>query len=406
MARRAQEDASDNLRDAFAPSASPEAAAGQPNLPYEIAYSQAVLPGANPDLLFQDEVSPQPAQTRQPRELRDAFAPADPDKADDESDRRDAVGKRPFQPRRMALVLLLLCLALVCAVKGGDLISLLMNNDVEVKQAREDYKQSNGGDLYSDAQRVALLPAGQTYAPTQTPLATQAPQMPSPTPVFTFNEAAMNHQSNRSDASQPSRTRLSVYPGNELHNMLPSVIALREENKEIVGRLVIEGVLDEVVTQRNNNTYYLTHNYRGANSEAGAVFVDKACTLSTPPENLLLRGQGAVEGKVFAPLWQYVTGGIEFASAHATVRLTSLYEEKDYMLLSVIRASNDPSSPDYFDFSNHPAFSTDEAFFQYVQAAQARSLYPVNLGVSAGDRLLTLATVGGDSCLVLIFKMV
>ena len=92
---------------------------------------------------------------------------------------------------------------------------------------------------------------------------------------------------------------------------MESLLPLIDENSDVVGQLTIPGVLEEVVVQRNN-TYYLTHNYRGSSSDAGAVFVDESCSLRSPPENLLLRGQGTIEGKVFAPLWQYATAGRDF----------------------------------------------------------------------------------------------
>jgi len=173
-----------------------------------------------------------------------------------------------------------------------------------------------------------------------------------------------------------------------------------------VGQLTIPGVLEEVVVQRNN-TYYLTHNYRGSSSDAGAVFVDESCSLRSPPENLLLRGQGTIEGKVFAPLWQYATAGRDFVASATTAHLTTLYEEADYVLFAVIRASSNPSSPDYFNYAGYSSFATDADMLSYIETARTHSLYSFNVDVTASDRLLTLATLGsGNESLVLLFRQI
>ena len=128
----------------------------------------------------------------------------------------------------------------------------------------------------------------------------------------------------------------------------------------------------------------------------------------TPPENLLLRGQGDVQGKSFAPLWQYRDGGEAFVTQAYTATLTTLYEEESYVLLSVILVSTDPGKSDYFDFSSHSSFATDSQMAEYVNSAMSRSLYRFSTNAQPSDRLLTLATVsGGESgqCIVLIFRM-
>ena len=185
---------------------------------------------------------------------------------------------------------------------------------------------------------------------------------------------------------------------------MDSLLPLCAENADVIGRLTIPGVLDEVVVKRNN-TYYLTRNYRGASSDAGAVFADESCSLRIPPENLLLRGQSAVEGKTFAPLWQCATAGRDFVASAASATLTTLYEQAQYTLFAVIVADSDPASGSYFNYGSHPTFATDEAMLTYVESARTHSLYQFNVDVQASDRLLTLATIGGDSCLVLLWRM-
>ena len=201
------------------------------------------------------------------------------------------------------------------------------------------------------------------------------------------------------------RTKLISYPKNPLCNIQESLKELIAENPDVMGRLVIPGLVDEIVVQRNN-TYYLTHHYTGADSDAGAVFIDESCSIRMPPENLLLRGQSDVGGKVFSKLWQYVGGGTSFAASMATARLTTLYEEETFVLFAVILSDNDPGSPGYFSYASSPTFATDESMLAFVESARSRSLYPFSVDVNASDRLLTLATLGnGNQSVVLMYRM-
>ena len=320
----------------------------------------------------------------------------------------------PVRPARVVALIAAFMMVVFCLVQGSRILTDLARNEREMEDVREDFLERTGMELQSGAARVDLLPAGQTYAPSPTSAVTQAVQTPSPTPIIPIRENAIQSlnkrdTSNVQEVSAPTdtpspRTRLSEYPGNPLKNIMESLLPLLEENEEVVGRLTIPGVLDEVVVQRNN-TYYLTHNYRGSSSDAGAVFVDESCSLRSPPENLLLRGQSGIEGKVFAPLWQYATAGRDFVASATTAHLTTLYEEADYVLFAVIRASSNPSSPDYFNYAGYSSFATDGDMLSYIETARTHSLYSFNVDVTASDRLLTLATLGsGNESLVLLFR--
>lgn len=320
----------------------------------------------------------------------------------------------PVRPARVVALIAAFMMVVFCLVQGSRILTDLARNEREMEDVREDFLERTGMELQSGAARVDLLPAGQTYAPSPTSAVTQAVQTPSPTPIIPIRENAIQSlnkrdTSNVQEVSAPTdtpspRTRLSEYPGNPLKNIMESLLPLLEENEEVVGRLTIPGVLDEVVVQRNN-TYYLTHNYRGSSSDAGAVFVDESCSLRSPPENLLLRGQSGIEGKVFAPLWQYATAGRDFVASATSAHLTTLYEEADYVLFAVIVASSNPSSPDYFNYAGYTSFVTDADMLSYVESARAHSLYSFNVDVTASDRLLTLATLGnGTESLVLLFR--
>lgn len=310
--------------------------------------------------------------------------------------------KPPILWGRVAAVAAVAVMLLFCLIAGGKILMSLSANEREMAQVRQAYQEQQGQALEQAGVKVDLLPAGETFTPTSTPQVFAAPKA----------EAVQNGNGGETSADtveeETTRTRLRRYPDNPLCNVLDSMKEISTEYPDVLARLYIPGVLDEYVVQRNN-TYYLTHNYRGSLSDGGAVFLDKDCFISTPPENLLLRGEGNVAGVSFAPLWQYESGGIGFAAGACFAQLTTLYEDARYVLFSVIVADSDPAKPGYFDYASHDTFDTDAQMMEYVQSAADRSLYGFSVSVEPSDRLMTLATVssrGNGKCLVLLFRMV
>lgn len=310
--------------------------------------------------------------------------------------------KPPILWGRVAAIAAVAVMLLFCLIAGGKILMSLSANEREMAQVRQAYQEQQGQALEQAGVKVDLLPAGETFTPTSTPQVFAAPKA----------EAVQSGNGGETSADtveeETIRTRLRRYPDNPLCNVLDSMKEISTEYPDVLARLYIPGVLDEYVVQRNN-TYYLTHNYRGSLSDGGAVFLDRDCFISTPPENLLLRGEGNVAGVSFAPLWQYESGGIGFAAGACFAQLTTLYEDARYVLFSVIVADSDPAKPGYFDYASHDTFDTDTQMMEYVQSAADRSLYGFSVSVEPSDRLMTLATVssrGNGKCLVLLFRMV
>ncbi len=373
-----------------------------PSAPYQLS------PGAPYGMeAYQNGPTPFMPDAQEPEEaeapLKDAFTPVKKPKPAQNSRVKP---KKP--PMRLWRVLSLLCAAVIVVICVRAVISLTQS-ERSLKQAREDYREENGVELHEGAVRLTLPPHGQTFAPTATPTPTVFVPTPAPTPRISVNEAAMagahGPQPEPEETEAPAlRAKADEYEKNPLRNVMPSLVELRKQNEDVVGRLLIPGLLDEIVVSRNN-TRYLTRDYLGQNSVAGSVFVDESCTLDSPPENLLLRGNVSVSGRTFAPLLQYVSGGQAFAASHAVCLLTTLYEEEQYVLFAVVCADTDPKSPGYFRYAGYPTFATDEAMMTYVSSVRSRSLYSFGVDVVPSDRLLTLATVGGSTNLVLVFRM-
>ena len=324
---------------------------------------------------------------------------------------------KPMGPVRTAVIVAVSVGLLFCLIEGVKMARSLLASEQGSVDVMQEYQALGGpADATAAANGVQLLPAGVTFTPTATP---QPQQTPTPEPRIAQNDpligvvdsggaAATGFQAALPTATPVTRTRLTQYPGNTLQVKDPSFDALRQENRDVVGRLSIPGVLEETLVQRNN-TFYLNHNARGQVGENnGAVFVDESCVLTVPPENLLVRGQANDAAKLLGPLLQYQTGGRDFVAQHGIITCDTLYEKAQYVVFAVIRADSVTSSENYFNYAGYPTFQSDALMLRYVEAARGKSLYPISVGVRASDRLLTLATLpqsGDTTCLVLLCRM-
>ena len=294
------------------------------------------------------------------------------------------------------------CLAAILLVLGLSktvgLITDMQRNEARMKAVRQQYQDQAGAQLDHRASRVELLPPGVTFSPGEAPLenaGTTALEADQPVQEGTAEPAQ----------AQDQRTKARNYLKNPMGNIRPEFEDMRKENRDISGRLVIEGVMDEVVVQRNN-TYYLTRNIRGGFSASGTIFMDEACNIVIPPENLLLRGQSVAENQAFGSLTNYGRGGADYVRANALVQLTTLYEEEQYVVFAVILAGNNPQSANYFNYAGYPVFQSDWEMEKHVTTAKAHSLYEIPVDVQPSDRLLTLSTVNeGVANIVVMARM-
>lgn len=297
-----------------------------------------------------------------------------------------STGEERLSPVKIGVTGLVFLLLVLCFSAIGYIFNSVMENEEDVKRVREIYGVGKGTSSMESVQ-VQLLPQGQTYPPTATPVPVHTP---SPTAVIAM--AGQVNNAFMEETEEAQRLRATQYEDNPMNNVLPPFDDLRSENEDIVAKLTIANLVDELVVKRDN-TYYLTHNAQSGVSETGAVFVDERYRLQAPPENLLLRGRSNVAGKLLAPLNQYAAGDVQFVKNHAIVRLDTLYEQAEYVLIAVAKVSSNPSELDYIDYWGYTSFVNDSQMENYVTAFRQRSLYEFPVHVQPSDRLLTIATL-------------
>lgn len=183
---------------------------------------------------------------------------------------------------------------------------------------------------------------------------------------------------------------------------LPQMETLHKENRDIVGWLKIENVLDQPVVYKDNS-YYLTRDFYKKKNTAGTIFLDVNHPFKEKTQNLLLHGHNMKDGTMFGRLLQYETD-LNYVRWHPFVRFDTLWRQEEYVIFAVLRVSLDVRSKDFFNYFSHATFSSDAEFESYIRQLQLRSIYAIPVDVKPTDALLTMSTCLDDDRLVIVAR--
>lgn len=200
---------------------------------------------------------------------------------------------------------------------------------------------------------------------------------------------------------QPMGKRIFHHVGGDA---LPQMEALHKQNRDIVGWLKIENVLDLPVVYRDNS-YYLTRDFYKNKNTAGTIFLDENHPFKDKTQNMLLHGHNMKDGTMFGRLVQYETD-LDYVRWHPFVKFDTLWRKEEYVIFAVLRVSLDVKSSEFFNYFSHPTFSSDAEFEAYIRQLQLRSLYAIPIDVEPTDALLTLSTCLEEDRLVIVARRV
>ena len=212
-------------------------------------------------------------------------------------------------------------------------------------------------------------------------------------------EAAMERETTPA-APAPQLTKTTVYH-RDTGEALPEMARLREENRDLVGWLTIDGVLDLPVVYRANS-YYLTHDFSGEKNAAGTIFLDVDHRFSARACNLLLHGHNMKDGSMFGHLIRYTD--LDYLKRHPVIEFSTLWQKERYVIIAVMRVSLDSRDASFFNYFSYPAFAGDDEYRRYVRGAQLASLFAIPVVAEPSDALLTLSTCIDDDRLVILAR--
>ncbi|MBQ7053527.1 MAG: class B sortase [Clostridia bacterium] len=182
------------------------------------------------------------------------------------------------------------------------------------------------------------------------------------------------------------------YPKNPYAKVTNRFAKLQRQNKDIVGWLKIDGLIDEAVVQRDNE-YYLRRDYLGYHNVNGAVFLDQQCRLDTRPYTLLLYAHNMKNGLMFGCLRNYEDIG--FYRKNPIITFDTAYENGRYVIFAVGTISLDRTDWAFVDFGKLMSSSIDwreDVLYQL----KLNSRYTSVIDVRPDDQILMLVTCVDD----------
>ncbi len=192
----------------------------------------------------------------------------------------------------------------------------------------------------------------------------------------------------------------SIYPA----GILDSFKNLYKKNKDTIGWITYKSTSPYwheklanpgyVVTQSNDNDFYLHRDFDKADDRNGTIYMDYRCDYSTKEaaENArvtILYGHNMYSGLMFANV-NKLLDSLSFAQSAPVVEFSSLYSENKYKVFAVL--SHDSTEEGAYNFLQTD-FETDQQFLEYIAEARLRSWYNYNaVDVRADDQILILFT--------------
>ena len=187
----------------------------------------------------------------------------------------------------------------------------------------------------------------------------------------------------------------------------PEILAeyekLYEQNKDLIGWLRIgDTVIDYPVMQCvEDENYYLSHDFYKDENKNGSLVLDSDSHAgvgireqeyvngSKPSTNLIIHGHTMKSGQMFGNLKLYHDR--EYGLSHNIIYFHSLYEKREYELISVFYSQVYYESEEVFKYYTFFQADTQEEFDDWYRNIKEMSLYDTGVSAKWGDEFLTLS---------------
>ncbi|MBR4462580.1 MAG: class B sortase [Erysipelotrichaceae bacterium] len=190
-----------------------------------------------------------------------------------------------------------------------------------------------------------------------------------------------------SDASGPQEQQSHADPETK---MLPQYIELHEMNQEFFGWISVEGTEIDypVMYSPERPNYYLHRAFDGSYSFSGVPFVDSHCPYDG--NYYLIYGHHMKNRTMFGQLTDYTNH--EFYKEHQLIRFDTLFEQREYVVMSVFMTSVDPETKESFLFYQQTELTDADTFDAFVKRVKEFSFYDCGIDAVYGDELIALST--------------
>ena len=167
---------------------------------------------------------------------------------------------------------------------------------------------------------------------------------------------------------------------------------LQNENADIKGWIRIEDTnINYPLLQSDNNTYYLTHNYKKEQSNYGSIFINSNCDIKDDNANVIIYGHDLKNGQMFQNLLKYESKS--FYEQHPIIQIATDENEKQYEIICTFKSRVFyQNEKNVFRFYQYYNFDNEDKYSEYINNCKKIQLYDTGKTATYGEQLITLIT--------------
>lgn len=160
--------------------------------------------------------------------------------------------------------------------------------------------------------------------------------------------------------------------------------ALVQINPNVVAWISSEAsIIDYPVVQGDDNVYYLTHLFNGAENKLGCLFIDYRNSGDFSDKNTIIYGHNMKDGSMFSSLIGYLDQS--YYDSHPVMQIYTPQGSYNLELFAGIVGDGD------YEFVQL-SFGEDSEFLSYIAGLKANSTFQSNVEVLSKDQIVTLST--------------
>ena len=136
--------------------------------------------------------------------------------------------------------------------------------------------------------------------------------------------------------------------------------------------------------------FYLSHDFSGAQSPEGALFVDALSSIYPQDDNTVIYGHNMKNGHVFGTLKRYLD--IDFFQDHREIRFDTVYETGIYEAVAVVKTKIRNENEQGFRYYQFYQYSSEEEFRECQDFVEENRIFETDSSLRYGDKILMLST--------------
>ena len=194
-----------------------------------------------------------------------------------------------------------------------------------------------------------------------------------------------------SDEASETTNNTSNTNGDEFSIIDVDFDKLKQINSSTVGFIFINNTnIQYPVVQADNNTYYLTHNFKNKYNRSGWIFADYTNNFDELDQNTIIYGHNRLTSNMFGDL-NYLLNSSWYDNA------TNKYFDFSTQSTNYIAQIFAVYTIETEEVSITTNFSSTDAFYESIEYWENLSIYNFGVDVKADDNILTLYTCSNNT---------